>query len=73
MNGMPKIEEKLKKKEARFKSSKNLLVMKWMDKKEIYMIASMNTEDFAPLSRKETECAETYKCYRLCYNKLMGK
>lgn len=46
--------------------SKNLLVMKWMDKKEIYMIASMHTEDFATVSRYGgKQCAEAYMRYKL--------
>ncbi|KAL2712817.1 piggyBac transposable element-derived protein 4-like [Vespula squamosa] len=39
--GMPEIEEQLKKGEASFRSSKSLLMMKWMDKREVYMISNM--------------------------------
>ena len=44
--GMPKIEDRLKKGEASFRTSKNVLVLKWIDKKEVYMISTMHTADF---------------------------
>ena len=37
--GMPKINDQLKKGEASFRSSNNLLVIKWMNKKEVYMLS----------------------------------
>jgi len=63
---MPKIEEQLKKGEACFRTSKNLLAMKWMNKKEVYMISNMHTADFATVSRYEgKQCAEACMRYRL--------
>lgn len=49
--GMPKIDDQLKKGEASFRSSKNLLVLKWKDKKEVYIISTMHTADFTTISR----------------------
>ena len=49
--GMPMIDDKLKKGEAYFRSSTNLLVLKWMDKKEVCIISTMHTADFTTISR----------------------
>ncbi|KAL2719264.1 piggyBac transposable element-derived protein 4-like isoform X1 [Vespula squamosa] len=51
---MPKITDKLKKGEAVFRSSENLLAMKWFDRKEFYMLSTIHTVEFAeiPKSRK---------------------
>jgi len=38
--GMPKMNEKLKKGEAYFRSVANMLAIKWQDKKEVFMIST---------------------------------
>ncbi|XP_035734902.1 piggyBac transposable element-derived protein 4-like [Vespa mandarinia] len=70
--GMPKFEKHLKKGEAYFRSSNSLLAIKWLDKKEVYMITTMHTAGFAAVSRcgglqsvAKPECA-------IDYNKSMG-
>lgn len=49
--GMPKIDERLERGEATFRSSNNLLVLKWMDKKEVYMLSTMHTAEFKTVIR----------------------
>jgi len=44
--GMPRMDNKLKKGEASFWSSKYLLAMKWYDKREVYMLSTFHTEEF---------------------------
>ncbi|CAK9832664.1 PiggyBac transposable element-derived protein 4 [Anthophora retusa] len=48
---MPKIHDRLRKGEASFRSSKNLLVIKWADKKHVYMLSAMHTSEFTTVSR----------------------
>ncbi|KAI4478521.1 hypothetical protein M0804_011844 [Polistes exclamans] len=47
--GMPKFDKRLKKGEAEFRSCDNLMVLKWMDKKEVYMISTMHPTQFKTL------------------------
>jgi hypothetical protein len=49
--GMPRIEERLKKGKTFFRSSNNLLAMKWIDKKEVYMLLTMHTAEFAEVTK----------------------
>ncbi|XP_014483478.1 PREDICTED: piggyBac transposable element-derived protein 4-like isoform X2 [Dinoponera quadriceps] len=49
--GMPRIDDQLKKGEVSFRSSKNLLALKWIDKEEVYIISTMHTADFTTISR----------------------
>ncbi|XP_070161390.1 piggyBac transposable element-derived protein 4-like [Polyergus mexicanus] len=49
---MPKISDKLKKGEAVFRSSENLLAMKWSDRKEFYMLSTIHTAEFAEVPKK---------------------
>ena len=44
--GMPKIDERLKRGQATFRSPNNLSAIKWMDKKEVYMLSTMHTVEF---------------------------
>lgn len=70
--GMPKFEEHLKKGEACFRTSNTLLAMKWIDKKEVYMITSMHTAHFAAVSRYgEQQSVQKPVCV-ISYNKSMG-
>ena len=48
---MLKIDKRLKKGKAVFKSCDNLLVLKWMDKKEAYMLSTMHTAEFKAVIR----------------------
>ncbi|XP_017790882.1 PREDICTED: piggyBac transposable element-derived protein 4-like [Habropoda laboriosa] len=72
-HGMSRIEKKLKEGEVIFLSSDNLLAMKWKDKKDVYMLSTMHTEEFVSMpkhSRKE-EMVQKPSC--VCdYNKFMG-
>ncbi|XP_046827874.1 piggyBac transposable element-derived protein 4-like [Vespa crabro] len=64
--GMPKMEERLKKGEACFRAAKNLLAMKWMDKNEVYMISTIHTVNFETVSRYggEQSVRKPLKWYR---------
>jgi hypothetical protein len=61
--------DRLKKEEASSRFSKNLLVLKWADKKEIYMISTIHTADFARVislqTWREKDCAKACMCHRL--------
>jgi hypothetical protein len=70
--GMPNIDERLKKGEAVFKSSHNLLVLKWMDKKEVYMISTMHTAEFKTVIRRGGERIIWKPVCVLDYNNSMG-
>lgn len=69
--GMPKFEERLKKGAACFRTSNTLLAMKWIDKKEVCMITSMYTADFAAVSRYGEQSVQK-PVYVISYNKSMG-
>lgn len=70
--GMPKFEKHLKKGEACFRSSNSLLAMKWLDKKEVYMITTMHTADFAAVSRYKGLQSVAKPVCVIDYNKSMG-
>lgn len=69
--GMPKIEEKLKKGEACCQSSKSLLAMKWIDRREVYMM-SMHSTDFATASKYEGKHSMQKPVCVMDYNKSMS-
>jgi len=48
---MPKMNEKLQKGEACFRSSVNMLAIKWHDKMDVFMISMMHTEEFVDVPR----------------------
>jgi hypothetical protein len=52
---MPKMEQKLKKNEICFRSSKNLLAIKWCDKKEVWMLTTCHNSDIVPTVKKRLE------------------
>ncbi|GBM82374.1 hypothetical protein AVEN_84807-1 [Araneus ventricosus] len=70
---MPKITDKLKEGEVVFRSSENLLAMKWSDRKEFYMLSTINTAEFAEVPKKsrENEFILKPKCV-IDYNSSMG-
>lgn len=70
---MPKINDKLKKGEAVFRSSENLLAMKWSDRKEFYMLSTIHNEEFAEVPKKsrKNEFILRPKCV-IDYNSSMG-
>ncbi|CAK9834553.1 PiggyBac transposable element-derived protein 4 [Anthophora retusa] len=70
--GMPKIDERLKRGEATFRSCTNLLVTKWMDKKEVYMLSTMHTSEFGTIIKHGgTKVIRKPVCV-LDYNNSMG-
>jgi len=71
--GMPRMNEKLQKEEACFRSSVNMLAIKWHDKKDVFMISTMYTEEFVDVRRhyRKQEIVQKPACVH-DYNKLMG-
>ncbi|KAL2731758.1 piggyBac transposable element-derived protein 4-like [Vespula squamosa] len=70
--GMSKFEKHLKKGEACFRSSNSLLAIKWLDEKEVYMITTVHTADFAAVPRcGGLQSVATLVCV-IDYNKSMG-
>lgn len=69
--GMPKITDILRKGEASSRSTKNLLAIKWMDKKEVYMLSTMHTSEFATVVRRGGKKIQKPVCV-LDYNNCMG-
>ncbi|CAK9813141.1 PiggyBac transposable element-derived protein 4 [Anthophora plagiata] len=69
---MPKFTDRLEKGEASFRSSNNLLAVKWIDKKEVYMLSTMHTADFATVSRRGRERVVQKPVCVLDYNNSMG-
>ena len=67
------MDEKLKKGEACFRSSGNMLVMKWQDKKEVFMISTIHKAEFVDVEKRYStqEIVQKPSCV-LEYNKLMG-
>ncbi|KAL2731772.1 piggyBac transposable element-derived protein 4-like [Vespula squamosa] len=70
--GMPKMEEELEKRKACFRAAKNLLAIKWMDKKEVYMISTIHTVNFEAVSRYGGEQSVQKPICIIDYNKSMG-
>ena len=70
--GMPKIDNRLKKGQASSRSSDNLLVIKWVDKKEIYMLSIINTTEFATVFRHEGKKFVQKPVCEIDYNNSMG-
>ena len=70
--GMPKIDKRLKKGEAAFKLSDNLLDLKWTDKKEVYMLSTMHTAEFKAVIRHGGERVIQKPVCVLDYNNSMG-
>ncbi|CAK9816234.1 PiggyBac transposable element-derived protein 4 [Anthophora plagiata] len=71
-SGMPKFNDRLEKGEASFRSSNNLLAVKWIDKKEVYMLSTMHTAVFATVSRRGRERVVQKPVGVLDYNNSMG-
>lgn len=71
--GMPKMDEKLKMGEACFRSSENILAVKYYDKKDVYMISTMHTEQFVDVLKcyNKQEIIRKPACIHN-YNILMG-
>lgn len=63
--GMPKIDERLKRGEATFRSSNNLLVLKWMDKKGVYMLSTMHIAEFKTVIRHGGRKSYPQTCIRI--------
>lgn len=71
-HGIPRIEKKLKEGEVTFLSSDNLLVMKWKDKKDVYMLSTMHTEEFVNVPKRYRKKKIVQKPSCVCdYNKFM--
>ncbi|KAK2578713.1 hypothetical protein KPH14_000840 [Odynerus spinipes] len=70
--GMPKMDEKLKKGEACFRSAGNMLAIKWQDKKEVWMISTVHKAEFADVKKRYStqNIVQKPSCV-LEYNKLM--
>ncbi|KAG8232531.1 hypothetical protein J437_LFUL012162 [Ladona fulva] len=49
---MPKVEEKLKKGEIKFKSSEKLLALKWCNKREVWMLSTCHTAKLSDTGKK---------------------
>jgi len=49
---MPRMNEKLQKREACFRSSVKMLAVKWHDKKDVFMILTMHTQEFVNVPRR---------------------
>lgn len=69
---MHNIDKRLKREEAAFRSSDNLLVLKWMDKKEVYMIFTVHAAEFKTLLRHGGEKVIQKPICVLDYNNSMG-
>lgn len=70
---MPRMDKKLKKGEAGFWSSECLLAMKWHDKREVYMLSTLHTEEFVDtkIHYRTKEMIIKPKCV-VDYNRSMG-
>lgn len=71
--GMPRMMEKLEKGQVCCRYSRNLLAMKWMDKKEVFMLSTMHSDEYVSVpkrSRKE-EIVRKPACVH-DYNSFMG-
>lgn len=65
---MPKMDEKLQKGEACFRSSENILAIKNYDKKDVDMISTMHTEKFVDVPKRynKQEIVQTLQQTRNC-------
>nr|XP_033335286.1 piggyBac transposable element-derived protein 4-like [Megalopta genalis] len=70
--GMPKIDDRLKRGEATSRSSNNLLVIKWVGKKEVYMLSTMHTSKFEMAVRHGGKRVIQKPVCILDYNNSMG-
>lgn len=70
--GMPKIDERLERGEATYRSSNNLLAIKWMGEKEVYMLSTMHTVEFETAIRHGGKNVIQKPVCVLDYNKSMG-
>lgn len=52
---MPKIDKRLKNGEAAFRSSGNLLFLKWMNKEEVYMLSTMHSAELKTVITRRGE------------------
>lgn len=71
---MPKIDNKLKKGEISFRSSGELLAMKWCDKREVWMLSTCHSADMAESEKTDRKSGNKIlkpTCI-LDYNKNMG-
>lgn len=68
---MPRMEENLKKGEICYRSTSNLLTMKWCDKKNVWMLSSVHTAMFVESDKREyrtglfkrkPSCVQDYNC-----------
>ncbi|XP_035731247.1 uncharacterized protein LOC118445666 [Vespa mandarinia] len=71
-SGIPKTNERLKKGEATFRSSNNLLFIKSVDKREVYMLSTMHTVDFVTVSRRGGNQVVQKPVCVIDYNNSMG-
>lgn len=62
--GMPKMDEKLKKGEACFCSARNMLAIKWQDKKTVWMISTVHKAELVEVKTVQYTkyCTETILC-----------
>ena len=71
--GIPKMNEKLQKGQTCFRSSVNISDIKWHDRKEIFIISTIHTEEFVDVLKHYSaqEILQKPSCVH-DYNKLMG-
>ncbi|XP_046398242.1 piggyBac transposable element-derived protein 4-like [Ischnura elegans] len=71
---MPRMEEKLKKGELRFRSSEKLLALKWCDKREVWMLSTCHSAGVIETTKKDRQTGVVTKkpeCI-VDYNRFMG-
>ncbi|KAL2731776.1 LOW QUALITY PROTEIN: piggyBac transposable element-derived protein 4-like [Vespula squamosa] len=72
--GMPVMDRKLEKGEVDFRTSNNLLALKWRDKSDILMLSTFHTSEFVSTGKKNYRTQKIIckpKC-RVDYNSSMG-
>lgn len=69
---LPKLDEKLKKGCVEFKTSKNIMVLKWMDKREVRMLTTLHKNEMVETEKvdhvtnkvkKKPKCIDEYNKY----------
>ncbi|XP_078045556.1 piggyBac transposable element-derived protein 4 isoform X2 [Augochlora pura] len=56
--GMPKMPEKLQKGDLSFRSSGNLLALKWQDKREVWMLSTSHSAEYKDCQKKNYQTGE---------------
>ncbi|XP_023290186.1 piggyBac transposable element-derived protein 4 [Orussus abietinus] len=56
--GMPKMSEKLEKGDLSFRSSGNLLALKWQDKREVWMLSTSHSAEYKDCEKKNYQTGE---------------